>query len=329
MAEMKLIPYRIEQVLDEANEVPKGVELIQAPSIWDSSKQGEGVVVAVIDTGIQADHPDLAGRVIGGRNFTTDYNGDPDNYLDNNGHGTHVSGTIAAIGAEKGVVGVAPKASLLALKVLTSEGSGQYEWIINAINYAVDWKGPNGEKVSVISMSLGGPEDEPGLHEAIKKAVNSGIAVVVAAGNDGDNNEDTFEHSYPGDYNEVIEVGAVDLNLKLAPFTNNNDEIDLVAPGVNILSTYPTNQYAVLSGTSMATPHVSGSVALLINLSRNYFGRALTEAEIYAQLIKRTFPLGYRGSSEGNGFVTLDLVEKIRESIKIGQAGQKPEKAAQ
>jgi major intracellular serine protease len=317
MAEMKLVPYRIEQVFEEARETPKGVKLIQAPAIWEESSMGDGVVVAVIDTGVQTNHPDLAGRVIGGRNFTTDYNGDPNNYLDNNGHGTHVSGTIAAISNHKGVVGVAPKASLLALKVLTGEGSGQYEWIINGINYAVKWRGPKGEKVSVISMSLGGPEDVPELHDAVKSAVNSGIAVVVAAGNEGDNREDTFEYSYPGDYNEVIQVGAVDLNLKLAPFSDNNDEIDLVAPGVKILSTYLGNKYAVLSGTSMATPHVSGSVALLINFSRKYFGRALTEPEIYAQLIKRTVPLGYRGSSEGNGFVMLNLMDKVREDIPV------------
>jgi len=317
MAEMKLIPYRVEQVLEAAGETPQGVELVQAPAVWQESRMGEGVVVAVIDTGVQADHPDLKGRIIDGRNFTTDYNGDPHQFSDNNGHGTHVAGTIAANNDENGVVGVAPKAKILALKVLTADGSGQYQWIIDAINYAVDWKGPNGEKVGVISMSLGGPDDDEDLHNAIKKAVANGIPVVVAAGNDGDDDDRTPEYSYPGDYNEVIQVGAIDFNLKLAPFSNTNDEIDLVAPGVNILSTFPTNRYAVLSGTSMATPHVSGAVALLINATKDYFGRNLTEAELYAQLVKRTFPLGLSGQAEGNGLVYLNLVEKIRESINI------------
>ncbi|GGH87144.1 major intracellular serine protease [Pullulanibacillus pueri] len=312
MDKFKLIPYRVESTTaDLSSEIPKGVELIQAPAIWGASEKGRGVVVAVIDTGVQTDHPDLADRIIGGYNFTTDYDSDPNNFYDNNGHGTHVSGTIAAAENEKGVVGVAPEASILALKVLTSEGSGQYDWIIKGIQYATNWRGANGEKVGVISMSLGGPEDVPEMHEAIIEAVNNGIPVVVAAGNEGDGNEKTSEFSYPGSYNEVIEVGAVDLDLKLADFSDTNNEVDLVAPGVNIVSTYIKNQYATLSGTSMATPHISGAIALLINLTKNYFDRTLTEPELYAQLIRRTLPLGNRGSAEGNGFLQLDLVNQL------------------
>ncbi|WP_373285705.1 S8 family peptidase [Pullulanibacillus camelliae] len=316
MEEMRLIPYHVESTVEQTSEVPKGIELIQAPEIWDESKKGKGVVVAVIDTGVQTDHPDLADRIIGGYNFTSDYDNDPNNFYDNNGHGTHVSGTIAASENDQGVVGVAPEASILALKVLTSEGSGQYDWIIKGIQYATNWKGAGGERVGVISMSLGGPEDVPEMHQAIIEAVNSGIPVVVAAGNEGDNREDTFEYSYPGSYNEVIEVGAVDLDLKLASFSDTNTEVDVVAPGVQILSTYPQNKYAVLSGTSMATPHVSGAIALLKNLTSTYFDRELTEAELYAQLIRRTLPLGYRGSSEGNGIVSLDLLSQIQKVIK-------------
>ncbi len=317
--QVKLVPFKINSIVDKANETPKGVSLIQAPEIWEESNQGEGVVVAVIDTGIDTDHPDLKDQIIGGRNFTTDFNGNPDMFEDNNGHGTHVSGTIAASLNHDGVVGVSPKAKILSLKVLSGEGSGNYEWIINAINYAVDWKGPQNQRVRVISMSLGGPVDVPELHEAVKNAVNHGISVVVAAGNEGDDREDTFEYSYPGSYNEVIQVGAVNHDLELAPFTNTNSEVDLVAPGVDIVSTYPDNKYASLSGTSMATPHVAGAIALLINLSEKEFDRSLIESEIYAQLIRRTLPLGYRKSSEGNGFVVLNLVEKIYEIINAAR----------
>ncbi len=313
--QVKLLPFTIQSVVDQTNETPEGVQLVQAPAIWDDSKQGEGIVIAVIDTGIDTSHPDLKDRVISGRNFTTDYHGDTEVFEDNNGHGTHVSGTIAASLNNEGVVGVAPKAQILSLKALTGEGAGNYEWIINAINYAVEWQGPNNEKVRVISMSLGGPEDVPEMHQAIQNAVNQGISVVVAAGNEGDSRDDTFEYAYPGAYNEVISVGAVDMDLLLAPFSNTHTELDLVAPGVDVVSTYPDNKYARLTGTSMATPHVAGAIALIVNLSEKEFDRTLSEAEVYAQLIRRTVPLGNRKSAEGNGFLMLNIVEKLHDLI--------------
>ncbi|MFC7392365.1 S8 family peptidase [Scopulibacillus cellulosilyticus] len=311
MNDVRLIPFEVKEVVEQSDEViPQGVQLIEAPNVWKESEEGKGVVVAVIDTGCDANHPDLKGRIIDGKNFTTDYNSDEKNFLDNNGHGTHVCGTIAANKDKEGVVGVAPEASLLVLKALTKDGSGQFEWITDAVNYAVDWKGPNNEKVSVISMSLGGPQEVPELHKAIKRAVENNILVVCAAGNEGDGRDDTPELSYPGDYNEVIEVGAVDFDRKIAEFSNSNDEIDVVAPGVDIISTYMGGKYAKLSGTSMATPHVSGALALLINKSNKRFKRELTEPEIYAQLIKNTVTCGFPASAEGNGLVALATAEK-------------------
>ncbi|MDR4885973.1 S8 family peptidase [Fredinandcohnia sp. QZ13] len=313
--QVKLLPFTIQSVVDQKNETPEGVQLVQAPSIWEESSQGEGIVIAVIDTGIDTSHPDLKDRIIAGRNFTTDYQGKTDIFEDNNGHGTHVSGTIAASLNNEGVVGVAPRAQILSLKALTGEGSGNYEWIIDAIHYALEWRGPDNERVRVISMSLGGPEDVPELHEAIQQAVNQNVSVVVAAGNEGDSQEDTFEYAYPGAYNEVISVGAVNMDLELAPFSNTNTEIDLVAPGVDVVSTYPDNKYAQLTGTSMAAPHVAGAIALLINVSEKEFERTLSEAEVYAQLVRRTVPLGNRKSAEGNGFLQLDLIERLHDVI--------------
>lgn len=315
--QVKLIPYTIQQVVEHTNEMPAGVQLVQAPVIWQESNHGEGIVVAVIDTGIDTNHPDLKDRIIGGRNFTTDFQGNPDLFEDNNGHGTHVSGTIAASLNQQGVAGVAPKAKILSLKALTGEGAGNYDWIITAINYAVDWRGPQNERVRVICMSLGGPSDVPEMHQAIQDAVQQDISVVVAAGNEGDGEEETFEYAYPGAYNEVISVGAVSVDFKLAPFTNTHNEIDLVAPGVEVMSTYPGNKYAKLSGTSMAAPHIAGALALIMNVSENEFNRSLSEAEVYAQLIKRTVPMGFRKSSEGNGFLLLNLVEKLSEFLVV------------
>ncbi|MYL32842.1 S8 family serine peptidase [Pontibacillus yanchengensis] len=311
MSDVKLIPYKTEQILDSSSIVPEGVEMIEAPSMWDSASKGKGNIVAVIDTGCQLDHPDLQDRIIGGKNFTTDYNNDENNFSDNNGHGTHVAGTIAASQTGSGVTGVAPESNLLILKVLSGEGRGKMDWIIDAINYATNWKGTEGEEVRVISMSLGGPSDIPELHEAIQYAVNQGVSVVCAAGNEGDGQARTDEYAYPGAYNEVIQVGAIDFNRNIAPFTNTNDEIDLVAPGVNILSTYIDGKYARLSGTSMATPHISGALSLLVNITETQFNRRLTEPEIYAQLIRRTIPLGKSSQAEGNGLLNLTLVDKL------------------
>jgi major intracellular serine protease len=311
--EKRLIPYKVLEVMETVKEkIPEGVELVKAPAIWEKSSYGEGVVVAVIDTGIDKGHPDLKERIIGGKDFTN--TGD---YQDDNGHGTHVSGTVVAAINNAGVVGVAPKASILALKALNGQGQGDIDWINGALEYAINWRGPNEEKVSVISLSLGGPPDET-EHKLIQRALQNDILVVCAAGNSGDGRHETDELDYPGAYPEVVEVGAVDLSRNLADFSNTNDEIDLVAPGVDILSTYPGNKYARLSGTSMATPHVSGAAALLKVIAEKEFERNLTEAELYAQLVKSTEDLGISKKAQGNGLLNLTITEQRAEkSIKI------------
>lgn len=301
---VRLIPYQLIAEVEEVNEVPKGVEMIQAPAVWETTK-GRGITIAILDTGCDLTHPDLMDRIIGGRNFTHDDKGNIEIFRDYNGHGTHVAGTMAATRNQTGVVGVAPEANLLIVKVLDRNGSGQYEWIINGINYAIE------QKVDIISMSLGGPADVPELHEVIQRAVASNILVVCAAGNEGDGQDFTEELAYPGSYNEVISVGAINLDRKISSFSNSNKEVDVVAPGENILSTYLNGRYAKLSGTSMATPHVSGALALLKALSNQTFERNLLEPELYAQLIRRTIPLGNSPKLEGNGMVYLTAVEYL------------------
>ncbi|KAB7706299.1 S8 family serine peptidase [Bacillus aerolatus] len=301
---VRVIPYQVIEQAEKVKEVPKGVELIQAPKIWSETK-GKGMTVAVLDTGCDISHPDLQERIIGGRNFTDDDGSNPDIFKDYNGHGTHVAGTIAAKENDNGVIGVAPEASLLIVKVLNKKGSGQYDWIINGINYAIE------QKADIISMSLGGPNDTPELYEAVKKAVTNNILVVCAAGNEGDGDDSTDEFAFPGCYNEVISVGAVNLERRSSDFTNSHNEIDLVAPGEGILSTYLNGKYATLSGTSMAAPHVSGALALIKNLANNSFERKLSESELYAQLIKRTVPLGNSPKLEGNGLIYLTVLDHL------------------
>ncbi|MEN7423875.1 S8 family serine peptidase, partial [Bacillus licheniformis] len=149
-------------------------------------------------------------------------------------------------------------------------------------------------------------------------AVKSGVLVVCAAGNEGDGNDRTEEYSYPAAYNEVIAVGSVSLTRESSEFSNANKEIDLVAPGEEILSTLPDHQYGKLTGTSMATPHVSGALALIKSAEEEAFKRKLTEPELYAQLIRRTLPLDYSKALIGNGFLYLSAPEVLAE--KAGEA---------
>ncbi|WP_392387725.1 S8 family peptidase [Bacillus thuringiensis] len=315
------MPYTVESVIEDVREIPEGVKMIKAPEIWDDSRKGSGVVVAILDTGCDSKHPDLKGRIIEGKNFTDQ--GSKDDFSDINIHGTHVAGTIGAVINGEGVIGVAPEVNLMILRIfkeeeiITEDGKREKaivannEDIIKAIEYCIQWRGTNQERVRVINMSLGGPSDDPKLHDVIKKAVNHDILVVCAAGNEGDIRDGgdcspvRDELSYPGAYSEVVEVGAVGLDKKFPCFTNTNLELDLVAPGVNILSTIPRERHAHLSGTSMAAPHVAGAAALIINQCEEDFGRTITEAEVYAQLIKRTVPLGNSKKIEGNGLLVL------------------------
>lgn len=306
--EIKLIPFvedMQELKLETINNtnVTTGIVMINAPYMWAKKYTGKGIVIAVIDTGCSTKHTALQGQIIGGRNFTTEDNSNPDIYEDYNGHGTHVCGTIAAKATAQGVVGVAPDSKLLVLKVLEKNGSGRLQSTIDAINYAVS------KNVDIISMSLGSKSNDINLYNAINYAVSKNILVVCASGNEGDNNPNTYEYAYPGAYNEIISVGAIDDKKLAARFTNSNKEVDLVAPGVNILSTYLDNKYKSLSGTSMATPHVSGALALIKQWSKEEFKRDLSEAELYAQLIKNTTELNMKRTLQGNGMLYLKVLK--------------------
>lgn len=245
-----------------AQTVPWGIDRVNAIEAAGMVNM-IGIDVAILDTGMDLDHPDLAARYVWGYDLVND-DSLPD---DDAGHGTHCAGTIAGIDNDIGVIGVAPEVDLYIIKVLNRRGSGSYEDIANGIIMATN--GPDGvpgndDDAEVISMSLGGPTGTDELEAAVNYALSYNVVIVCATGNDG---ADT--PSYPAAYNGVIKVGATDSNDAIASFSNRGETI--LAPGVNIFSTYPGG-YATMSGTSMATPHVAGVVALAWAAHPTYTG---------------------------------------------------------
>lgn len=223
------------------------IDRVDAEKVF-SINTGNGIKVGVIDTGIDISHPDLVSNLKGGVsavNYTS-------SYKDDNGHGTHVAGIIAALNNTIGVIGVGPNISLYAIKVLDRRGSGYLSDVIEGIDWAIQ----NG--MQVINMSLGTSSNIQSFYEAVLRAYNAGIVVVAAAGNSGGS------VSFPAAYPEVIAVSATDENNNITSWSSRGPEIDLAAPGNNIYSTYKGSAYKTLSGTSMAAPHVSGVAALIL-----------------------------------------------------------------
>lgn len=280
----------------------EGAKIIGADKFGEKGRYGEGVTIAIIDTGADINHPDLKDRIVGVKNFTSDDKYNPSNVSDYVGHGTSVVGIIASSGK---ITGVAPKCNLLILKALTRSG-GKTVWVTDAINYAIS------QGVDIINMSLGSTNRDDNMYMAIKKAVNKNIMVVCACGNNGDNNINTDELNYPASYNECISVGSISYSRKYSRFSASNKEVDLATfgEGLNgrgVLSTYPNGLYKENKGTSFSAPFVSGALALLKNWFRDEFKREPSESEMYSQLIKRTYDIGIDRRVVGNGALYLPL----------------------
>ena len=251
--------------------------------------------IGIVDTGIDQTHPELSGKVVdcGAAFGGTVASGA---CVDDNMHGTHVAGTIAAkANNATGVAGVAFNASLSICKALyTAAGTGLTSDVANCIN----WTHTHGAKV--ISMSLGGG-DSTTLHQAVQAAWagggTGGSVLVAAAGNDGDGTL-----NYPAAYSEVVSVAATDDNDARASFSNANADVEVAAPGVDVLSTIPGGQYATLSGTSMATPHASGVTGVLWQLFPTD-----TAAGIRSRLDGAVDDLGPAGRDQSFGFGRVNL----------------------
>ena len=270
-----LLPYTVEDVmLPQSISQTLGwhISAYNLPSIWKIT-QGEGVKIAIIDSGCDLSHPDLVPNLIEGKNFVED--GLPPE--DSGQHGTHLAGIIAASNDESGVVGVAPNAKIMPLKVLNSYGIANMQAVTKAIYYAVD------QGIDLISMSLGCRNPVPSVLEAINYANSKKCVCFVAAGNAGS----TKQLLYPAAYSECISVGAVDENSMRADFSCTGPNLDFVAPGVRIYSTVPKSSYAFLSGTSMSCPFVLATAALVLSEKRKENPNIRLDIEDY-RIILRT-----------------------------------------
>ncbi len=266
-------------------EQPWGIRRVNAAASWTTpAGQGQGASVAIIDTGISRTHPDLAGVVIGGFNALDPKN--PGAWDDDEGHGSHVAGTIAGKRDGKGVVGVAPLAKLYAVKVLDKDGNGGFSDVIAGI----EWAASHGIKVA--NMSLGADEGSEALKRAVTAATKAGLTIVAAAGNSGG------PVGFPASYPETIAVAASDIKDGVAEFSSRGPEVDFIAPGVDVKSVKMGGGWTELSGTSMATPHVAGLAALAVARG------AGSPAAVRAMLLKAATPLpGLTPALQGAGMI--------------------------
>lgn len=271
---------------------------------------GQGQVIAIVDTGVDLKHPDLAQRMVAGTN-TVDARGTAN---DDQGHGTNVAGIAAADNnAQAGITGMAPGAKIMPIKVLGADGSGSDASVAEGIRWAAD------HGATVINLSLGGPSASQTGADAVKYALSKGVVVVAAMGNNG-----TGQKSYPAAYPGVLSVGATDINDKVTSFSQYGTWISVTAPGYSILSTYPTHRvssnddyeankaayekngmrltqkYAYVTGTSQATPHVAG-LAALVRAANPGLSPAQVKSKIEGAAVKTKGMTGAFDTHYGHG----------------------------
>jgi subtilisin family serine protease len=274
--------------------VPWGLQANGIAELHKKTK-GAGVRVAVLDTGIDAAHPDLAKRILKKKDFSRSGWGTDDR----SGHGTHTAGTLAAEDNAYGVLGLGPLFDLLVGKVLGDNGTGSMDDVADGFQWALD------EGADVISLSLGTPDEEERMLEVLQAAAAQGVFVVCAAGNSGhltdSKGRDLNTVDYPGRWTTLCTcVGAHDEKGKIAEFSSRGPEVDLLAPGVNVPSCYPGNRYAYMDGTSMATPFVAGMIGLLVAYRRKEkLAPIASQADLERELFSTALKLEGYGAGHG------------------------------
>ncbi|WP_331235125.1 S8 family serine peptidase [Natronorarus salvus] len=318
-------------------ETPYGMEITEADIAIADGNTGEGVSIAILDTGIDAEHESLAENLEEGwaaddAACTTGCGGGPfgggndideclEEWDDDNDHGTHCAGTAAAADNGVGVLGVAPDATLHAVKVLACDGGGSF----SDIAAGIEWSADQGHDVQ--SMSLGADSGSEVVEDAVNYAAEEGVVMVAAAGNSGPCTDCV---GFPAAYDQVIAVSATDEDDELASFSSTGPEVDIAAPGVDTLSTVPRDDYAEFSGTSMACPHVSGAAATLISAGTT------DREEVRAELKEAADDIGLDDEEQGAGRLNVaDAVDAESDdddeesvSVETGEASDVGETSA-
>lgn len=273
--------------------------MIGMEKAWDISEGSSKVIVAVVDTGVDLDHPEFKGKLVKGYNFV-DNNDTP---MDDNGHGTHVSGVIAArTNNAKGVAGMSWKSKIMPVKAIGSDGSGSAYDIAQGIYWATD------HGADVINLSVGNYTSSAALKEACKYAYDNNVVLVAASGNDA-----SSQPSYPAAYPQVMAVSAVDHNKKQAEFSNYGDYVAVTAPGVDIASTYISSDYAALSGTSMACPHVTALASLIRSVQPD-----MKNTDVIKVIRQTAIDLGPPGKDPAFGYGLINVnaaLTKVKQSV--------------
>jgi subtilisin len=281
--------------------IPDGVKQVKAPDAWNISK-GKGIRVAVLDTGIDFNHPDLKDNYVEGVSFVKD----APTPMDDHGHGTHCAGTIAAATNDVGIIGVAPEASLYAVKVLDKNANGLFSSSIAGIDWCIQ------KYINIVSMSLGSDSVPTAVELICNLAWSKGLLIVAGAGNQEGNPVPPQQSNvdYPARYKNVIAVSSVDHDDVIAPNSARGPEVDLCAPGVDILSTVPDSKYCKMSGTSVACPHVSGVAALAWGAHPSS-----NNQQIWNLIASTADDLGIPGPDSKYGYGRVDAYEAVRASF--------------
>jgi subtilisin family serine protease len=315
--EVKLPEFTVEHVISTLSQKQDwGIVQHKIPNTWTVTS-GEGMTAMVIDTG-WSDHSDINGNspkekarsFVAGEKYV----------LDKNGHGTHCIGIVCAKNNDKGMVGVAPDATVIGVKALDKYGSGSIDGIVKALEYAAEIK------VDVVSMSLGSSSPDSRMHGAVRKLYNMNIPVICAAGNSGKRGVD-----WPGAYRETIAVAAYDKYGNVADFSAVGEQVDFAAPGVNIYSTWLDQKYSKLNGTSMACPFITGVVLLLLAKHAKQEAETgendcKTVDQIKEHLKKYTIDRGVVGRDKHWGYGMIDVENLILDgkSVPVPVNPEKP-----
>lgn len=278
----KISDYKIIQVKAKQSQeiIDYGIRMAGAPLEW-GEVTGRGIRVGIIDTGIDLSHKDLKDGIADAVSFISN------SPRDDNGHGTHVAGIIGARKNGTGVIGMAPECSLYIAKAFDQSGNGEFSAIYKSMEWMIQ------KRVQIVNMSFSSDENSKGYEEILQAASNHGITLICAAGNEGNKKRNTI--GFPGKFPQTIAVTAVDPNRQSTDFSSAGYESELCAAGVNIYSTYLGNSYAKLSGTSMATPIISGAAALIQAKGIYRYRRFLSPKEVRFLLHMYTEDLGGKG----------------------------------